>query len=64
MHTIRVARSKEHVPMNSERYLDIFNSTYFDLFMNCVDQKVFKKTIINQKHNFHGQYLVVRVIRI
>ena len=57
IHTI--ARSKEHVPMSSEWYLDIFNSTYFDVFMNFVDQKVFKKTIINQKHDFHGQYLVV-----
>ena len=50
IHTI--ARSKEHVPMNSEWYLDIFNSTYFDVFMNFVDQKVFKKAIINQKHDF------------
>ena len=57
IHTI--ARSKEHVPMSSEWYLDIFNSTYFDVFMNFVDQKVFKKTIINQKHDFHGQFLVV-----
>ena len=57
IHTI--ARSKEHVPMSSEWYLDIFNSTYFDVFMNFVDQKVFKKTIINQKHDFHGQDLVV-----
>ena len=57
IHTI--ARSKEHVPMSSEWYLDIFNSTYFDVFMNFVDQKVFKKTIINQKHDFHGQYFVV-----
>ena len=57
IHTI--ARSKEHVPMSSEWYLDIFNSTYFDVFMNFVDQKVFKKTIINQKHDFHWQYLVV-----
>ena len=57
IHTI--ARSKEHVPMSSEWYLDIFNSTYFDVFMNFVDQKVFKKTIINQKHDFHGQFLLV-----
>ena len=45
--------------MNSEWYLDILNYTYFDVFMNFVDQKVFKKAIINQKHDFHGQYLVV-----
>ena len=41
IHTI--ARSKEHGPTSSEWYLDIFNSTYFDVFMNFVDQKVFKK---------------------
>ena len=45
--------------MNSEWYLDILNYTYFDVFMNFVDQKVFKKTNINQKHDFHGQFLVV-----
>ena len=57
IHTI--ARSKEHVPMSSEWYLDIFNSTYFDVSTNFVDQKVFKKNIINQKHDFHGQFLLV-----
>ena len=57
-----IARSKEHVPMNSEWYLDILNSTYFDVFMNFVDQKVFKKTIINQKHDFHGQLLVQQYV--
>ena len=45
--------------MNSEWYLDIFNSTYFDVSTNFVDQKVFKKIIINQKHDFHGQFLLV-----
>ena len=45
--------------MSSEWYLDIFNSTYFDVSTNFVDQKVFKKTIIVQKHDFHGQFLLV-----
>ena len=46
--------------MISEWYLDIFNSTYFDVFTNFVDQKVFKKTIINNhNHDFHGQFLFV-----
>ena len=57
IHTI--ARSKEHVPMSSEWYLDILNSTYFDVFMNFVDQKVFRKTVINQTHDFHGHFLFV-----
>ena len=28
-------------------------------FVDLNDQKVFKKTIINQKHDFHGQFLFV-----
>ena len=43
--------------MSSEWYLDIFIFTYFDVYDGLFDQKVFKKTIINQKHDFHGQFL-------
>ena len=60
--TVPVARSKEHIPTSLEWHLDIFNFTYFDVFTNFVDQKVFKKTIINQKYDFHGQFLFVHVI--
>ena len=43
--------------MSSEWYLDIFIFTYFDVNDGLFDQKVFKKTIINQKHDYHGQFL-------
>ena len=36
-----------------------FQFHVFRRFHNFVDQKVFKKAIINQKHDFHGQFLVV-----
>ena len=55
IHTI--ARSKEHIHMSSEWYLDIFIFTYFDVYDGLFDQNVFKKTIINQKHDYHGQFL-------
>ena len=53
-------RARSH--KSSEWSLDIFTFTYFDVFTNLVDQKVFKKTIINyvtKKHDFHGQFLFV-----
>ena len=40
--------------MSSEWYLDIFIFTYFDVYDGLFDQKVF---IINQKHDYHGQFL-------
>ena len=49
-------RAHSHI-MSSEWYLDIFNFTYFDVNDGLCDQKVFKKTIINQKHDYHGQFL-------
>ena len=49
--------------MSSEWYLDIFIFTYFDVYDGLFDQNVFKKTIINQKHDYHGQFLFEICIR-
>ena len=43
-----IARSKEHIPISSEWYLDSFKFTYFHVFKIFVDQKVFKLTSLMQ----------------